>query len=231
MKTKTITLLLLALVAVGGVAMVASNQNTIAKARAEHQALLAESEEAHRLAEENKDMTRLRAEGADLEKLRQENKELPKLRNDVRQLRRQAEELKKLQAENQRLQTQQKSGVSGHVQMPPGYITKSAMVDAGLGSPEAAMQTALWAMCHGNYKRLLECMTPEFALKMSNEDEESIRKHAAEREATFPGFRIAEKTEVSPDEVIIKFQVIDDENIRPVHLKRIGNEWKLSNDY
>jgi hypothetical protein len=63
-------------------------------------------------------------------------------------------------AENQLLLDQQKlaTGQLG-ASLSPGAIPKAALVDSGLGSPEATVQTFFWAMCSGNLERLAQCYT------------------------------------------------------------------------
>ena len=229
---KTIIRVVLVLLLAAGACIVVTNQKAIAAARADQQALIAEDQEANRLAEENKGIAQLREANGEWQKLREENKELPKLRNQVRQLRRQIEEVAKLRAENQQMQTRQKNGArpGAPVQLPPGYITRGALADVGLGTPEAALQTMLWSMVHSDLKRIQECATPEMAEKMLADGGEKFRKEAASMAQSFPGYRISQKTEVSPDEVIIEMEVVAGSGAHPLHLKRIGNEWKLSGE-
>jgi len=97
-------------------------------------------------------MAIVRQESEEAEKLGRENQALPKLRNEVRQLRRQVEEMEQVRAENGRLLTQMAAGnkAADPAAMPADFIARSALVDVGLGTPEAAVQTIFLAMCQGN---------------------------------------------------------------------------------
>src|SRR5882757_6860259 len=107
---KIIVRIMLGLILVGAVGIVVINQNAIAAARAEHQTLMGESEEARRLAEQNKDLARLRAEHGEWEKLHEDNRVLSKLRTEATQWRRRVQEMANLRVENLRLATTPKNG-------------------------------------------------------------------------------------------------------------------------
>jgi TolA-binding protein len=214
---------------VGAVVVVVLNQNAISRLRLENQTLLAERQEAESLRLENQDIPRLRQESQEAEKLRQDNQELPKLRNDVRQLRRQKEELERLRAENNRLRSSQATAGSQAASMPPDFIPKSALGDAGLGSPEATVQTFFWAMCQGNLDRLTQCMLAgRTALNPGRQqDLESKRRQIVEGMSSFAGFRIAERQDISEDEVVLSLQSAVGGTVMPMKLKRVRTEWKL----
>lgn len=222
---KIIVRLLLVLVLAGAAAMVGVKQSAIATARAEHRVLLEQSEAARKLAEANKGVAPARGDEGELEKLRAQNKDLPKLRNEVRQLRRQAEEMARLRAENQRLQ-------EGILHPPSNYVSRASLADVGLGTPEAAVQTMFWALNQGNMRRLLECGTPEMAKMIpAGVTDEQFHQESVKFANTFPGFRITETEQVSADEVVMKVQLLEESDggtLDSVHLKRVGNEWKVS---
>src|ERR1700677_799969 len=224
---KIIKRAVIGLLLAGGVAAVGWKQNAIAEARAEHQALMSESEEARRLTEENKGIGKLRGEHEELEKLRGETRDLPKLRNEARQLRRQAEELAKLRAENERLRGMQASGAPDKTPapLPPNFVARAAMVDAGLGSPEATAQTFFWAMSQGNTERLSECSVNGPRSSAPNPDKE--RADLVEQMKDFPGFGITERRDISPDEVELSLQTAAGGSAVPMKLKRVDGGWKV----
>jgi hypothetical protein len=224
MKTMLrIAAVLVLLVMIGGVVTL---QSAIKDARAEQQELSKPGVDAGAAAE-SKDGSRPAGESDEAQRLREANKDLPKLRNEVRQLRRQADEMAKLRADNERLRNAPK----GAKQYPPDYIRRDALADAGLATPEATAQTFLWAMLHGDIKRLKDCVTPEAQAHMSelNQSEEQIQEQTAEMKKVFPGFRIAEKKDISADEVELKIEIMPgmDGANSTVTMKRVGNEWKM----
>jgi hypothetical protein len=226
MKTmlKLAAVLFLAVMIVAAVAM----QSAIKEARAEQQNLLQPSADAGVLPE-NKAAPQSSVVSDEVQKLRDANKDLPKLRNEVRQLRRQAAEMEKLRADNERLKNAPKPVPR---QYPPDYIKKNAFVDAGLATPEATVQTFLWALTRRDYKRFMDCLSSEAVASMGVTSEEKFQQEASEASKVFPGFRIAEKKENSPDEVKLTIEMMPgidgagDAN-GPITLKRIGNEWKV----
>jgi cell division protein FtsB len=234
MKTSTplavrgLVLLLLA----GGIAAVGLKQGAIAKLRTEHQNLLAESQEAQQLAAQNQEIPRLRAEVDGLEKFRVENEELPRLRSQVGQLRKQAASLGRLRTENLQLQAKAKQLASQPDQgassaMPPDFITRDALRDMGLSSPENSVQTIMWAMATGNARRMMQCAADTGNSTVSDANLESQGQEWAKQFKTFPGFRISGKTNLAPDEVEIHLQSSPGGDSIPMKLKLIEGQWKL----
>jgi hypothetical protein len=220
-----VMLLLLA----GGIGAVAFKLNEIAHLRSEQQVLLSESQEARQLADQNAGIARLREENAEVQKLFAENQELPRLRNEARQLRRQAEEVTRLRAENERLQVKINTGDAGSPALPPDFIPRSALTDAGFSTPEATMQTMFWAMSTGNIARLKQIAGAAGAnVRDDPEDDRRQMAQMAEQMKNLAGIRIAEKNVISPDEVELGLQSAVDGQIMPMKLKRVGGEWRIN---
>ncbi|MDB6110613.1 MAG: hypothetical protein JWR69_2363 [Pedosphaera sp.] len=212
----------------GGLTVVVLNQDAIIKLRAENEALLGGQQEAQRLELENQEIPRLRQDADEIEKLRAENQALPKLRNDVRQLRRQAGELAALRAENQRLLANGKATERPDVPapLPADFLLRSNLRDAGLGTPEAAIQTFFWAMCQGNVERVSQCIL-ERTPGIRYGDVDVQRQDLLKEWSRFSGFRIASKKENAPDTVLISLQTSPGGTEMQRIIKRVGNEWKL----
>jgi DNA repair exonuclease SbcCD ATPase subunit len=225
--SRFVTTFVLVLLTAGCVIAIALNQNAIARLRLDKQSLLAESQEVQRLNRENQDLDRLRQINQEGDALRQENKDLPKLRNEIRQLRLQLADLDKLRAENQRLLAQPKSSAANAAPaaVPSDFIPKAALTDVGLDTPEAAIQTFHAARCRGDVKRLCECFEPQ--VDPNSQDTERMRQELVKEMSKFPGYRIAEKKVVSPNEVILGLQSSVGGQIMPMTLSRIGNEWRI----
>jgi hypothetical protein len=219
--------------------VVTLTQKEIASQRAEHVALAKDSAEANRLAQENRGAGQLHPDNTELEKLREENQELPRLRNEVTQLRSQAKGLESLRAEHARLLTEATNiaaqpGQTGPRVLPANFVSKAALADAGLGSPEAAVQTVLWALTQDNATRFTQCLVPtegpqiHFMGQWSSGDHpQEIPKNLAEQMNRFPGYAIAEKTTVSPTEVVVSLQSSAGATVMPLKLRLVGNEWRL----
>jgi hypothetical protein len=219
----------LALLLAGAVAVVAMQYNSIAQLRDENQALMKDADEAQELAKENAEIPQLRGQAAEVEKLRAENRELPGLRSQAGQLRRQAADLDKLRAENQRLQAQLKSGTAPGeaAALPPDFITRDALRDMGQSTPENAIQTMFWAMTTGNINRIVQCSLNYDNPSDPNVDSEALGRELVKQYAAFPGFRIAEKTNLAPDEVEFGLQSSPGGVVLPRKLKLEGGLWRL----
>jgi hypothetical protein len=204
-------------------------RGAIAKANLERQALVRDGEEVGRLMRENAEVEPLRAANHELAEFRPRQRELARLRNEVGQLRASAAEAAKLRWENQQLASGQNAGPRHDPDaMPAGFISRAAMSDAGLGTPEAAVQTLLYAMFQGNLARLLQCQSSDGPLtplppEQAEDQSESMRKQFAD----FPGYFIAETKIISPDEEQIGVQASPGGVIFPIHLVRNGNEWNV----
>jgi len=213
----------------GAIALAVIEHNAVARARAEQQTLVSSQQEAEKLAGENAELSQLRGENAQVKKLEQDNRDLPRLRNEVRQLREQAAEAEKLRADNQRLATAQNTTSSGadSVVIPADYLSRAALAEAGLSTPEATIQTFFHAMFQGDLQRAQQCHLGAETREMTKEQEAAESKRLQDEGAGFPGYRIAEKNILSADEVQVGIQSVPGGVIAPIKLKLIGSEWKI----
>jgi hypothetical protein len=220
----------LLLLLAGGIAVVAMKQSAIATLRAEHQSLLNDSQEAQQLAKENAEISSLQPDAAEAEKLRAENQDLPRLRNEVGQLRKQTADLDKLRADHERLLAKISAGQSSQSTvpaLPADYISRDALQDVGLSSPENTMQTFLWAMSTGNMKRLMQCSANDQNQPRSDAELEAEGQDLAKQFSAFPGYRVAEKTNLAPDEIQLGIQASPGGVVAPIKFKFDGGQWKL----
>lgn len=225
----------LLLLLAGGIALVATRQNAIARLHTENQTLLASNNEVRQLKKENADIPRLHNEVSQAEQLREENRELLRLRSEVGQLRSQLMDLAMLRAENQRLQAQAAavagpSPSSAAPATPPGFVTRAMLCNAGQDTPENTIQTAFWAMTQGRPDLMVQCrMTDEAARKqiINALDFQAQSEEMSREFATFPGYSIVGKTNLAPDEVSLGLQTSANGAVLPMKLKYDGSQWKL----
>jgi hypothetical protein len=148
-----------------GLLLVAWQHQQLGHLRAENAALGQASTEADRLKADLARSAGLEAQDTDeIDRLREENHDLLKLRNEVNQLRDARATFEKVSAENQRLQEQVKSAAKTDAKqapMRPIHIRMDSLYDRGLGTPETAVQTFLWAERSGNAEELSRCLTSE----------------------------------------------------------------------
>jgi hypothetical protein len=176
----------------------------------------------------------------ELERLRGETRDLLKLRNQVRQLRSELPEVAKAQAENQLLRQALQSSTAPadlpSAQTPPGFTSREGLVESGLTTPEATVQSFLRAMRDGDTKRFMQCMTPEVRKREFTEamDEDQLAKFGEklkEEMGTFSNFRIVERKEASPDHIQLGLQASSGPSIMRLGLRKVGNDWLMDKPF
>jgi len=232
-RSLRVAFLLLAAAALCGVLC---QRGSLSSLNAENKKLRDATREAQRLTRVHAEIGRLREEAGEIETLRNETTELHRLRNEVRQLRDQKPEVERLRAENERLRAKAKSG-----QRPPGsvlpeanMIARDALTDAGLGTPEAAIQTFLWAIRERSTRRIRACFSNDAAAKLRDQSDEEVLAGAGGVMDTFKGFQIIAKKVVSADEVKLGIRITAEDSPPPeaaLVFKRAGNEWKLDSGF
>jgi hypothetical protein len=110
---------------------------------------------------------------------------------------------------------------------------------AGYATPEASMQSMLWAGSIGDFKTLLAACTPEqaerFTNKMAGKSDDDIRREAIAWANALVGYRITQKEVISADEVHLHIHAKP--SAEALHsgkviviMRKIGAEWKQSGD-
>src|SRR5688572_13477447 len=113
--------------------------------RAKNEMLLASTAEVETLLAQNRELTN--SSGFVRDDVDTASAELPLLRNEVRQLREQQQLSEKLRAENERLRADAESGASpARFSEKEGYLSREAWTNAGMGTPEAVVQTFFQAL-------------------------------------------------------------------------------------
>ena len=241
-----ITLLLAACVLVA----FAWQGKTLAHLRKQNELLFQTREETARLALENEELPKLRAANTDSQ-TGAKSTDLLRLRNEVRQLRAQQPALDRLQVENGRLAAEISAGITTPQKLSEmeGFMAKESWSNAGFDTPEAAVQTLLWAIREGDLARMAECMTSrerQYFLRLTEQG------HEQERERTLSefqeltqgsGLRIVSRPEepkLPPDaltivegnsasaKVTLGLQAAAGGAVVPIHLRRHTDGWKVS---
>ena len=175
----------------------------------------------------------------EIARLRAESREVHKLRNEVSQLRGERRESEKLRAESQRLKTAPISDVSSAegVQQPE-YFAKENWVFAGYATPEATLQSFLWAMRQADMKTLQASLTEEgwarFGKGRDNVPAAALEEQVKRKIKGTAGFRILERNDISEDEIVLRIHSAGegssagDQNIA---MKRLEGEWKVERSY
>jgi RNA polymerase sigma factor (sigma-70 family) len=115
----------------------------------------------------------------------------------------------------------------------------SALAFAGYATPEASIQSSLWAGSIGDFKKFLAGCTAEqverFKTKMAGKSDDEIKREAMAWAKALTGYRITQKEVIADDEVHLHIQAKPSpEGLRTgkvvVIMKKIGNDWKQAGD-
>jgi RNA polymerase sigma factor (sigma-70 family) len=163
--------------------------------------------------------------------------EILRLRGEVGVLRQQKSEAERVQEENRQLRAGLTNAQDAQATKPATPfstpVPKESWAFAGYATPEAAMQTMVWAWSNRDGETVLASSTPEGRKKFEKDFE---GKPASEALAAFPidvskafFYQLYNKKEVSDDEVTFEvgFELPFRMGYnRPVTMKKVGGEWK-----
>jgi len=110
---------------------------------------------------------------------------------------------------------------------------------AGYATPEATIQSSIWAGSRGDFNKFLDGCTPEqvarFRKKMAGKSSDEIRAEAIAWAKAMTGLKITQKDVISETEVHLHLTAPPSaDGLRngsvTVIMKKIGNEWKQAGD-
>ena len=214
-------------VVIGGlVASLVVQHQSLARLREDNRSLQQQVEE---LRDAKNQLAQVAVDQDELAKRQRDQSELLRLRGEVGVLRRQTKELDALEAS---LKTQSAGTVE--TAATADYWPRDSWAFAGYASPDAALQTFVWAASEGDLKTLLGSVAGE-AQKRIEKDLEGKSEGEASRKAiddaiNLKSVRVYHRNVQSDDTVIIQAGY---ENgrityVEKLFMKKIGNEWKLS---
>jgi RNA polymerase sigma factor (sigma-70 family) len=189
------------------------------------------------LADQNAQLTRDRDNAArQLASLREEigqlnsNKsELLRLRSEAGRLRQQTNELGKL------VQTWSAASTPDHSAEPTNF-PRDSWAFVGFATPEATVQSFMWAKSRGDVKAAFAGATPELKQKImdlyfKDKSDEEISALLIDSANSQTGVQILKKMNVADDQVIFQahFDGYPEKTYAIVTLKKIDDEWKVSN--
>jgi len=174
----------------------------------------------------------------DLDRLRKDQTELLRLRGEVAQLRAQ------IQSANTQPKSADLAAAAKNPRIPvswaPGdYVLRDMLSPAGYDSPEAALQTTMYAMLKGTYEQANESLAPELlaAEPPTTEAKKDFEKHRDADGSFFKGLQILARKDLAEDKVEIKIKMDSDPNPaapeqKTSHvviqtMRKIEGAWKL----
>jgi hypothetical protein len=210
----------------------------------EHQARLRVEREHTVLAEQAEQLSQVIARNKELSDLAsranrtrpapdEQSLELLRLRGRVGVLREQCKELENVRSENRAAHAVLQNKGTNSV-ATADYWPRDSWSFAGYGSPDAALQTSLWAANNGDLKALLASFTGE-SRKMLEADlggkspeEASIK--AMDEVINFKSVRVVSRETQADDTAVLTVAIEDKAETEMVKMlmKKVGNEWKIA---
>lgn len=161
-----------------------------------------------------------------------EKLELLRLRADVTRLQKARKELAVVEPENARLRelAAKPSAVAapGQIPVPPGYVRRQDARNVGAGTPEAAMQSLLWAMEQRDTDAMIRMLAPEsvesFQEEIGRRGMDEFWKHGRP-----PGWRVVSTTlNASGTEASMSVEIIPGETPQMMHAVLVDGAWRLA---
>jgi hypothetical protein len=209
-------------------------QKQLQQLRDETQSLTAEL--AKLKAENEVALAAAQSQNEELERVRKDATELLRWRGEVGQLRQQ------VQIERQRVvqqPTAAKETTRPATFAPGTYIPKDQLAFAGYATPEAAVQSAMWAFLSGQQETALAAVGPKTQRLLGNSNTWK-QATAASDMAMMKGFQILAKKVIASDYVELKIRVDFDAGLPNTASRcpdtlvssvfKFGEEWKLDDD-
>ena len=172
-------------------------------------------------------------ERTELLRLRNQAAQLRNATNELQQVRRQFDQLR---AENQELRSRPASSAPA----PAAATASSAPVHAreswqflGYATPEAALQSTLYAISKADYNTIMASLTPQEAQRLQREMDAANRspEEVAERirrdVAKATSYQVLQQREISPTESVMVIYAGGEEKVQRVMMHKIGDEWKF----
>jgi len=159
--------------------------------------------------------------------------ELLRLRGEVGVLREQCKELESARSDNRQARAMLESKGMGSV-ATADYWPRDSWSFTGYGTPEAALQTSLWAANNGDLKALLASTTGDLRkmveadLAGKSPEEASIK--AMDEVINFKSVRVLNREAQADDTTVLTVAIEDRTEMQTVKMlmKKVGNEWKIS---
>lgn len=153
--------------------------------------------------------------------------ELMRLRSQVTELRERLRERDKVSNELRKLEAQvDAAGRYANGRFPAGFRRRQDARAVGAATPEAALETFLWAMEHRDTNAFLESIDP----RLRNQFAEQLATGGGDQffaeGRVLPGFLIVGRTNVEPDMVELRVEAGVGGSL-PLKLRRVDGAWRL----
>jgi hypothetical protein len=154
------------------------------------------------------------------------SREVLQLRNQVAQLRRRRDELLPVRAEHEQLVLQLSARGKNASALPPNYIRKADARLVGYDSPEATLQSFLYAIRNHDLTNFFQAFTPEGAARLKSQGPQFLEKTLADSQALI-GLSILGREQPQQDFIEANVQILPGLPPTPIYFRLINNQWKM----
>jgi hypothetical protein len=159
----------------------------------------------------------------------EERLELMRLRNQAAQLRMATKELQQLRAGVMQPGAPSPAATTAPSGSVGDFVPREAWSFAGDATPEAALQSVLFAMRQGDPKTFLDLVSDQAAREFEGKTEPEITEKLQRDAARVTGYRILEKDGVSAEESVLVIYIAGEKKqLLPMQMKKIGEQWKFA---
>ena len=156
--------------------------------------------------------------------------ELLRLRAEVTRLSALRNQLAPARAENERLRAElaamARNRVAGQT-LPPGYLRRADAQLVGCNTPEATLQSFLWALHHQDSLRAVQMFTPQAVGEFQRRNPQAdFLEHLGAK--AFIGMAVVGKEQLPDGAVELRVLVAPDAPPMDLRLESIGGEWKIA---
>lgn len=230
-KMKRVILsVLCAILAVGVSIWVVVGYQARLRLEEENQGLRQQLDQMAELAAENERLSNLVAQASQSRPLSEDQlRELLRLRSEVGALRQQGKVPASLPIETHQAPTNAEPATP-----TANYWPRAALTFSGYASPNAALETSLWAATKGDIKTISGSLTGD-AQKMAEallaaKTESEIQAGVISQFAGFKSLRVINNQVLDDDSVVLTTEIDDKSGLQTtkVLMKKVGGDWKLS---
>ena len=160
--------------------------------------------------------------------------ELLRLRNQAAQLRTVTNELQQLRAQVSQLGASPQTAAASRANNGAAreLVSREALRFAGYATPDAALQSTLFAMTQGDHNAFLASLSPEEAQRVAKQAEGKTPEQMSEKWRRDTGemtsYRILDRDEVSSEEMVLVIYVAGEKKVVPMRMRKVGEEWKFA---
>lgn len=237
---KTVSVPILATVAIGLVIMLAFSRVTQSNLEEENRGLRKQLEELTAPRDDSQAGSSVVRAAEPLPETAIE--ELNRLRGEVSNLRAQKQQLEQLRVENETLRARNETTARSASQTPSAdgkIYHRNNWTFSGFGDPRSALQSLLWAGASGDAATALAALTPDQIARMKSEDnqnrtEEEIAARLAKEISKVESYQILKSQPLSDTETVLTLYIEGlegSEQTPRMKMQLINNEWRLAGPY